>query len=375
MLTQPQEKELTGGGLCNLHSHLDNHRPTADEMRILNTLENVKYITAAQSPYTQGLIDDKIMVDTSGGAVVVNLMKAQSVIGNKINISKFTADNNGVTINANGTDKINLSSNSYFMQGGGISSLSLKAQKFPDGTYNWFSDSTIYASPIITISGITYSTPDVTSGTPKDLAFVAGSATVTGAGAGFSMASGAGTAGFTGGNFVMGAGDAGANGFGGNFNIAAGNTSGGGSIGGNVVVYAGAGATNGQILLGDGLGATQLTIDETGTTITAGKINGATLGEAYNYNVPVAAFNFTIANATNVQIFKPAGLLATGTVKMPASPINGQIVRITSTQQITGLTHSPNTGQTLNGALTTILANGFGSWIYRAADTSWYRIG
>jgi len=59
---------------------------------------------------------------------------------------------------------------------------------------------------------------------------------------------------------------------------------------------------------------------------------------------------------------------------MPAIPFNEQIVTITSTQIITALTHSPNAGQTLNGALTTIAANGNASWIYRSANTTWYRV-
>jgi hypothetical protein len=100
-----------------------------------------------------------------------------------------------------------------------------------------------------------------------------------------------------------------------------------------------------------------------------------TAKEKIEYNVPVAGFSKTISDTTNDMIFKPAGTLATGTVTMPATPSNEQVVRIASTQIITALTHSPNAGQTLNGALTTIVANGYGSWIYRAADTSWYRNG
>lgn len=100
-----------------------------------------------------------------------------------------------------------------------------------------------------------------------------------------------------------------------------------------------------------------------------------TAKERIEYNVPIAGFTYTIADITNVMVFKPAGLLATGTVKMPATPSDNQVVRITSTQTITALTHSPNAGQTLRGALTTIAADGFGSWSYRAADTTWYRVG
>jgi hypothetical protein len=92
------------------------------------------------------------------------------------------------------------------------------------------------------------------------------------------------------------------------------------------------------------------------------------------YSVPITGFSSTIANTTSLFIIKPAGTLATGTITMPASPFDTQIVGIASTQIVTALTHSPNTGQTLNGALTTIAANGHAAWVYRSADTSWYRI-
>ena len=117
-------------------------------------------------------------------------------------------------------------------------------------------------------------------------------------------------------------------------------------------------------------------------------LDGGTAGEHYHltlaevtttrttieYVTPTTGFNNTIANSTTNYIVEPAGTLASGTVKMPASPVNGQKVTIASTAVITALTHSPNTGQTLKGALTTIAANGFGTWIYRSTNTTWYRV-
>ena len=92
------------------------------------------------------------------------------------------------------------------------------------------------------------------------------------------------------------------------------------------------------------------------------------------YVTPTTGFSNTIANTTTNYIVEPAGTLATGTIIMPAAPVNGQRVTITSKTIITALTHSPNSGQTLNGALTTIAANGFGTWIYRSTNTTWYRV-
>lgn len=117
-------------------------------------------------------------------------------------------------------------------------------------------------------------------------------------------------------------------------------------------------------------------------------LQGGTSGEYYHLTanevrnarntlervVPTTGFTNTIANITSYYILEPAGTLATGTLTMPASPVNEQVVTIASTQTITALTHSPNTGQTLKGALTTIAADGNASWIYRTANTTWYRV-
>jgi len=117
-------------------------------------------------------------------------------------------------------------------------------------------------------------------------------------------------------------------------------------------------------------------------------LQGGTSGEYYHLTanevrnarntlervVPTTGFTNTIANTTSYYVIEPAGTLATGTLTMPASPVNEQVVTIASTQTITALTHSPNTGQTLKGALTTIAVDGNASWIYRTANTTWYRV-
>jgi len=90
--------------------------------------------------------------------------------------------------------------------------------------------------------------------------------------------------------------------------------------------------------------------------------------------VPTTGFNNTIANTTTYYLVEPAGTLATGTIKMPAAPVDGQVVRILSTQTITALTHQNNTGQTLKAALTTIAADGHAAWIYKTSTTTWYRV-
>lgn len=91
------------------------------------------------------------------------------------------------------------------------------------------------------------------------------------------------------------------------------------------------------------------------------------------YIVPLATETHTINDDVEQLILKPAGTLATLTVNMPANPYDGQRVGIASTQAVTTLTMSGN-GKTLNNGLAALTAGGFGSWRYRAADTSWYRV-
>ena len=92
------------------------------------------------------------------------------------------------------------------------------------------------------------------------------------------------------------------------------------------------------------------------------------------YATPTTGFNVTPQNTTNSLVLEPAGTLATGTVTMPAAPGNNQVLTVASTAIITALTIAPNAGQAVKGLLTTIAANGFASWVYRAANSTWYRI-
>lgn len=95
-----------------------------------------------------------------------------------------------------------------------------------------------------------------------------------------------------------------------------------------------------------------------------------------------ATFNLTFV--TNSLIFPdliselyltPSGTISAGTITMPAFPPDGMECVLCSTQAITTLTVQANTGQTLNGAATTLAANGFARWRYRATGTAWHRSG
>ena len=100
-----------------------------------------------------------------------------------------------------------------------------------------------------------------------------------------------------------------------------------------------------------------------------------TLGSCgpYDYQTPSTGFSYTLVSP--VIILNPSGTLATGTITMPASPTDGMQVRISSTQIITALTMSANTGQTLLNAPSALTAAGFALFLYKSSNTTWYRIG
>jgi hypothetical protein len=88
---------------------------------------------------------------------------------------------------------------------------------------------------------------------------------------------------------------------------------------------------------------------------------------------PSTGFSQTIANNCTTLLLKPSGTLASGTVVMPAAPVDGQIARVLSSQTITSLTVSPSSGQTVLGAPSTTGPSAPFSMIYDLASTTWYR--
>ena len=102
--------------------------------------------------------------------------------------------------------------------------------------------------------------------------------------------------------------------------------------------------------------------------VTLNGTNG--LLQNYTTNTPTTGFAYTVT--TPVTLFTPAGTLATGTVTMPASPNDGMTVTLMTTQNITALTVSANTGQSITGAVTTLSANDSATYMYRLSNTTWY---
>lgn len=93
--------------------------------------------------------------------------------------------------------------------------------------------------------------------------------------------------------------------------------------------------------------------------------------QAVSVQIPTTGFSITVGNTQSALILTPAGTLATGTITMPAAPTDKQVMRVTSSQIITGLTVSPNSGQSILNAPTTLAAGGKFSYVYNLATTTW----
>lgn len=103
------------------------------------------------------------------------------------------------------------------------------------------------------------------------------------------------------------------------------------------------------------------------------KLDGTNgLLQQYDYQAPTTGFSYTFAAGVNVLVMQPAGTLATGTITMPAAPADGMTITFSSSQQITALTVSGNTGQSISNAVTFLPAKTAASYVYRLSNTTWY---
>lgn len=89
---------------------------------------------------------------------------------------------------------------------------------------------------------------------------------------------------------------------------------------------------------------------------------------------PSAAFSNTISSSLQRYIIAPTTTIAAATVTMPSSPINGQLLTIAcNDNDVTSLTHLPNSGQTLKHALTGCTVTQSGEWIFKTSGSTWWR--
>lgn len=117
-------------------------------------------------------------------------------------------------------------------------------------------------------------------------------------------------------------------------------------------------------------------------TLTASSVGAATLNQAdsvstannkaiYQYSAPTTGSTVN-SNGAEYLVINPTGALLALTVTFPASPVDGQIFNVSSTQAITTTTFTSS--GTIDGNLTGLAANGTAGWIYVSGITSWVKI-
>lgn len=106
------------------------------------------------------------------------------------------------------------------------------------------------------------------------------------------------------------------------------------------------------------------------------KLDGTNgLIQSYDYQTPTTGFSYTFTPSSTgtVLVMNPAGTLATGTITMPASPVDGMTITVSSSQQITALTMAGN-GASINNAVTLLPAKTAVTYVYRATGTTWWPV-
>lgn len=102
----------------------------------------------------------------------------------------------------------------------------------------------------------------------------------------------------------------------------------------------------------------------------------------YLYNAPLTGASITLTANLRRLVLEPAGTIAALTVVFPAATAlrDGQLIGICTRQAVTALTITSGAGTTVLDAPTALTApslTGSAScpqWLYRTANTSWYRV-
>lgn len=83
------------------------------------------------------------------------------------------------------------------------------------------------------------------------------------------------------------------------------------------------------------------------------------------------------AGASMFLVITPTAGFAAGTITLPAQAtlVDGQDLLVTCTQAVTTLTVAGNGAVAVNGAPTSLAANGFFNLRYDGVSKSWYRVG
>lgn len=104
---------------------------------------------------------------------------------------------------------------------------------------------------------------------------------------------------------------------------------------------------------------------------TAGQINNVV---SVVQTVPLTAFTITQAQGVTWTAINPAGTLATGTFTFEPIAVNGSRACFVSSQTQTAVTFTANTGQSVSGNPTSMVAGTAVCFTYIAASSTWFKM-
>lgn len=118
----------------------------------------------------------------------------------------------------------------------------------------------------------------------------------------------------------------------------------------------------------------RLSFDGAGTvTAQAALIAAKALALLYQYvSAATSGGSSLVLSTVSSFVLNATATLTTYTVTLPTTPIDGQMLLITTNQEITSLTLTPSSGQTLVGTYTTLPLGYSIRLQYIALNTSWY---
>ena len=132
----------------------------------------------------------------------------------------------------------------------------------------------------------------------------------------------------------------------------------------------------GSILIPSPTGVERIEVDNGGAVLAETQVSAIRDASGYQKASPLTGATLTMGTANSVYqsvlALTPAGTIATLTVNLPPSPVDGHRALIFTTQTITTLTLAA-AGTTLNNAVTTLSALGNVEYIYSASNTTWDR--
>lgn len=102
---------------------------------------------------------------------------------------------------------------------------------------------------------------------------------------------------------------------------------------------------------------------------------GTTISAGYQYYAPSTNASYTMWSNISRFILDPSGTITNMSVTLPSANIDGLVVTMSSTAQITNLQLNPNSGCTLTPGANILLAGGTGiSFFFHKSESKWYKI-